>query len=372
MKYTSTVFVILTTFFVLSQSTSDSTKSTFTIYLSPESCTVDLSHEHQYTEVVDEERGVRIIHANGIPEHKTGEFPNQGNPNTISARDVSYEIPLHPIPTSDVIPAMGIRTGILFSGVEVDPFTGEFFIGKNGPNREWNITTLTTTVDLGLDCNNAHVQPSGKYHYHGTPNAYLEELGVDGSEMIKLGYAADGYPIYYKFGYNDSGGLQAFESGYALKEGERPGDGVNAPNGMYDGTYFQDYEYRSELSELDACNGRTGRTPESDSEYYYVITDNFPSSPICFHAEPSDDFKNFGGDRQSQQARNPRPNGGQEMPLNGGDRLSSEEILHLLDANKDQKIARTEAKGPLQQDFDRLDKNKDGFLSLGEIEQGKP
>jgi len=370
MKYAISTLALLVAIFAIGQTTQDSTKSTFSIYLSSESCKVDMSLGHLYTEEIDEAKGIRIIYANGIPEHKTGVFPNHGNPNTISAHQVRYEIPLQPIAAAAQIPGMGIRTGILFSGVELDPFTGEFFIGKNGPNRDWNITTLTTAVNLGLDCNNAHVQPTGKYHYHGTPNAYLEELGVDGSKMIKLGYAADGYPIYYKYAYNASGELQPFESGYALKEGERPGDGINAPNGVYDGTYFQDYEYRNGLSELDACNGRTGKTPESESEYYYLITDNFPSSPICFHAEPSKDFNNFGGEAPVGEVQNQGPSRGQGMPPRGGNRPSGEETMRMMDTNKDRQISKSEAKGPLQQDFDRLDSNKDGFLSLTEIESG--
>ena len=67
-----------------------------------------------------------------------------------------------------------------------------------------------------------------------------------------------GFPIYYKYGYNEDGKLMEYSSGYALKQGERPGDGKTAPNGKYDGTYFQDYEYIEELSELDECNGRWG------------------------------------------------------------------------------------------------------------------
>ena len=74
--------------------------------------------------------------------------------------------------------------GVLFSGVTLDPFTAEFFQQANGQsNRDWNITALTNAIHLGLDCNNAHVQPNGKYHYHGTPTALLEAL--DTNRIIK-------------------------------------------------------------------------------------------------------------------------------------------------------------------------------------------
>ncbi|MCR9171327.1 MAG: YHYH protein [bacterium] len=340
--------------------------STFRIFLSPESCQTEPKHEHVYEEEIDEQRGVRIITANGIPQHKTGAFPNQGNPNTIQPHKVTYEIPLHPTPADDFISAQGIRMGVLFSGVELDPFTGEFFRGSGGTNYKWNITTLTSTVDLGLDCNNGHVQPNGKYHYHGTPSAYLDEIQADGSEMIKVGYAADGYPIYYKWGYNESGEITAYESGYRLKEGERPGDGKAAPDGEYDGTYFQDYEYVEGTSELDPCNGRFGKTLESDNEYYYVITDNFPSTPICFKGGPSEDFKNgpltVVGMNGRQNTSGPPP----RMPR-GGDRPDPKELMKMMDTNGDGKIERSEARGPLQNDFDRVDQNKDGFLTLEEL-----
>ncbi len=362
----------------------ESDTSTFRIFLSPESCQTEPEHDHVYEEEINERKGVRIITANGIPQHKTGEFPNHGNPNTIAPQKAKYEIPLNPEPAEEITPAMGMSMGVLFSGVELDPFTGEFFRGSGGTNREWNITTLTSTVDLGLDCNNGHVQPNGKYHYHGTPNAYLDEMKADGSQMIKVGYAADGYPIYYKWGYDESGEITAYESGYRLKEGERPGDGKTAPDGEYDGTYFQDYEYVEGVSELDACNGRFGKTPESDNEYYYVITDNFPSSPICFTAEPSDDFRigrmNGGpmdgahrgqcgppGGPQGGGPGDPRAESGGGPRAESSGRPNPEQLLKMMDTNGDGKIERSEARGPLQNDFDRADRNKDGFLTVEEL-----
>jgi hypothetical protein len=355
------------TFQACAQQPEDSISSTFYIELSSESCNVDLKHDHVYEEKIDEKKGIRIITANGIPSHKTGQFPNQGNPNTIAPQKAQYEIPLEPKVVDQKITAQGKTIGVLFSGVEVDPFTNEFFQGKKGQNREWNITTLTTTHDLGLDCNNAHVQPGGKYHYHGTPNAYLDEIGVDGSQMIKIGYAADGYPIYYKYGYDSEGEIIELSSAYALKEGNRPGDGKSAPEGPYDGTYFQDYEYQDGLSELDECNGRVGKTPESQSEYYYVITDNFPSSPICFSAEPSQDFIHGGG---PGNAGPPQGRPGEMRNQNG--QPNPAELMRQMDTDRNGKISKTEARGPLQQDFDRIDTNGDGFIDAEELGKMRP
>lgn len=297
-------------------STSETNVSdTFRINLDPDACKVDiqakLKKQSQYHEKIDQAKGVRKISINSIASHNVGKFPNAGNPNRIKESKATYSIPLKPELAKRQTTAMGYDTGVLFSGVSLDPFTAEFFIGSGGRmNREWNITTLTSTVNLGLDCNNAHVQPTGRYHYHGTPSAYLAQLGDEGKGMIKLGYAADGFPIYYKYGFDESGNLISHQSGYQLKKGQRSGDGRTAPDGAYDGTYFNDYEYVATLSDLDECNGRWGRTPESENEYYYVITDNFPSAPICFSGTPSKDFsKRMGGGPGGPGRRPPGPPG---------------------------------------------------------------
>jgi hypothetical protein len=342
--------------------------STFSIMLDTEGCDVESHFHSEYSEVIDSDKGTRTIVANNIPNHATGAFPNSGNPNTIKPQVKSYVLDLYPKKARRITFSKGMSFGLMLNGVEIDPYTNEFFRTSTGSNnRDWNINGLTSTRYLGTDCNNAHVQPGGKYHYHGTPNAYLEELGVDGTEMVKVGYAADGFPIYYKYGYDNDGALLPLKSGYQLKSGDRKGNGKSAPSGVYDGTYFQDYEYNSTKSLLDECNGRTGRTPDSNEEYYYVITDNFPSSPLCLAGTPSDDFK------IQHQAGGNRPQGGRpEGGPGAGDRPSSDELMSRMDANGDGKLSKSEVRGPLQTDFDQLDSNGDGFLSSSELKNAKP
>ncbi|MGB5822083.1 MAG: YHYH protein [Saonia sp.] len=273
--------------------------SVFAINLDASDCTVAiealLGETSQYEET--EDGTTRSITMNSIADHLVGEFPNAGNPNTISVQSNSYTMTMAPELATRTTGTGGFVSGILFSGVGIEPQTAESFMTSDGDvNREWSFNALQSTLPLGLDCNNAHVQPTGQYHYHGRASAYIEHLGIDGTEMVKVGYAADGFPIYYKYAYDDDGvTIVAYESGYQLIEGERPGDGETAPDGCYDGTYFADYEYVNGVSDLDACNGKMGKTPESDNEYYYVITDNFPSVPICFSGTPDDSFR-FGGD----------------------------------------------------------------------------
>ena len=44
------------------------------------------------------------------------------------------------------------------------------------------------------------------------------------------------------------------------------------------------------------------------------------------------------------------------------------EIMEKLDKNEDGTLARSEVKGPLQKDFDKIDTDQDGFLSLKELQ----
>ena len=46
--------------------------------------------------VIRTEGEKRIVESNAIPNHETGPFPNPGNPNTIRAQSIHYEMPLHP------------------------------------------------------------------------------------------------------------------------------------------------------------------------------------------------------------------------------------------------------------------------------------
>ena len=273
-------------------------------------CDETLSWSSSFSSV--EQNGNRVITANSIPDHMVGLFGNsQGalNPNAISEQSESYTIDLDPSEASSFTPLLSTTGtgpnagpqyafGILFSGVELDPVAAEPFPHEGmfaaDVNWEWNLEALN--VNLGLDCNSAHVQPTGKYHYHGKPTLYLESLNISTTIMTLIGYAADGFPISYKYAYSTSSDANSnvveMTSSYQLKSGDRPGDGETAPCGSYDGVYSNDYEFVSGLGDLDEANGRNGVTPEyPNGTYYYIITDAFPSIPRYFRGTPSEDFK---------------------------------------------------------------------------------
>ncbi len=210
------------------------------------------------------EGDVRLIAANGIPDHLTGPFPNRGNPNRIAPQRYLYRVAANPRAANRLTPLGMHNFGIAINGVPFDPGAAEWFLGN--PQAGWQYEALSGAVPLGIDASYAHVQPTGAYHYHGLPMKLLEELHVQPNRHSPLiGWAADGFPIYAPYGYSDpddaDSAVKVMRSSYQLKTGARP-RGNGQPGGRYDGTFLADYEYVARLGDLDECNGRTTITPE--------------------------------------------------------------------------------------------------------------
>jgi hypothetical protein len=241
--------------------------------------------------------------SNGIPSHATGTFPNSGNPNTISVVSSIYNIPTSPEHT-------GVATemqhfGITIDGIKLERDTAESYQNAG----QWRYEAITSGLEqsltnvaqfswLGTDCSNAHVQPTGTYHYHGLPmglmNEQVDETGQS-TDMILGGYAADGFPIYLRFGYvnpdDAASGLVAMQGSWEVLPGTRQ----SGPGGSYDGTFREDWEYVSGTGDLDECNGRFGVTPEyPEGTYHYFLTDDYPFIPRCVLGTPDASFR-FGG-----------------------------------------------------------------------------
>ena len=166
-------------------------------------------------------------------------------------------------------------------------------------SRVWNYDGMGR-MNLGIDENHAHVQPTGAYHYHGLPTGLIELLekqrGKD--QMLLIGYAADGFPIYSEFGHTKADDaaspLKKLQPSYHLKNGQRP-TGDQGPGEKYDGTFVQDFSFLRDSGDLDECNGREGVTPEyPEGTYYYVATDSFPFIPRFFHGQPDSSFEKQG------------------------------------------------------------------------------
>ncbi len=267
------------------------------------SCSADSDTESEICLTILESDDLRNIVSNQYPDHETGRFPNAD----VTATSNEVDIDLTPTNTGQVILVYNetggptpsnqnfYKFGIASNGLGYNPMglkpwtnpdTGE-------ENWEWQ-AAVVNEGDTDLDEYGGHVTSQGMYHYHGDIVGLAAD--EDGSRHSRLyGWAADGFPIYYKYGYSTSddpgSGVKELKSSYQLKSGDRGGDGASAPDGTHDGTYIQDYEYVEGLGDLDECNGRTGVTPEyPDGTYYYVITSDFPKVPNCFVGTPSEDF----------------------------------------------------------------------------------
>lgn len=232
----------------------------------------------------------RNIQANGIPNHITGSFPNKDNPNQIRPQRYNLQVPIKPQLSANITPLHGMPFGIAINGVVFDPGTAELW--NNDPR--WHYEALTGHVHLGIDGNQAHVQPSGAYHYHGLPTGLAQDSPRRHSRLI--GYAADGFPVYSQFAYskpdNPNSPVKKMRSSYRLKQGNR----TEGPTGKYDGAFAQDFEYVAGSGDLDECNGRTGRLPNyPNGSYAYFVTEEFPFIPRCLKGMPDSSFARLKG-----------------------------------------------------------------------------
>jgi YHYH protein len=258
----------------------------------------------------------RVMTTNGLPNHTTGTFPNAGNPNTISAQNVKYLFPLKPVYRGKAKWAR--EPGVAVNGVKFEPETAEAFVCETG--ERYRIEAFQTLVNLGLDSNHAHVQPTGAYHYHAAPTGLINLLDK-GEDLILVGFALDGFPIYY----SKSG---KYKPSFKLASKSRTGDVCSydtrkeiikkeLKNTNPDGTFVSDWEYVKGLGDLDECNGIN-----LHGKYMYFVTDTYPYLGRCLMGEYTE-----------QRPKGPPPGGGQRPPQGGGQRppggpTSSEEHPH--------------------------------------------
>ena len=150
-------------------------------------------------------------------------------------------------------------------------------------NQPFRFDPMSPLNTFGVDSHNAHPQPGGAYHYHGSPVALFYTDTAIVSPVI--GFAADGFPVYGSY-FDDNGTIRKATSSYQLKQGARATvSGVN-PGGSYDGQFIDDYEYVQGKGDLDECNGMT-----QNGSYGYYVTDSYPWVMGCFTGTPDDSFK---------------------------------------------------------------------------------
>jgi arylsulfatase A-like enzyme len=201
--------------------------------------------------------------------------------------------------------------GIALNGVYMMPAPATPFIFEDVNTGEYNwdwVFEPTTNIGDGrdfvaLDCASAHVNPNSGYHYHGNMYEYVEELeqgistlNTPPAEVLQVGWAADGFPVLYRFGPDKEGNIKEMFPSFQLKSGLRPGDGISAPCGSYSGKYTNDFGYVAGKGDLDECNGIeasiTLNTAQGEEtfDYYYVVTQGFPQISRCIKGNFNDSF----------------------------------------------------------------------------------
>ena len=264
---------------------------------------------YEYIESTD-----RKVYTNNYPDHDFC-YNNAGNIPTPAYHDLTMDLDpsLAGITTSIINPNTGrplTTFGVALNGVIIAPAPALPFVFLNPNTNEYNwdwVFEPTNNQGAGmgnvsLDCASAHSSNAHGYHYHGEMFSYLDNevpgitSATTATEITQIGWAADGFPILYKFGPDATGTIKSLQPSYKLKDGERPGDGISVPCGLYTGKYTNDYEYELGLGDLDECNGIASQiTLETANgteifNYFYVVTSTFPQIPRCFVGTRNESF----------------------------------------------------------------------------------
>lgn len=243
------------------------------------------------------------IVSNSVPNHdfndESAVFAGGAEGSTITAQD-NFEHTVTRSPAFADQPTFltaQIKNGIFLNGVRLDIISagcykptdadadenGEVGIGCSSTD-PWILDPLSTESKFGADVHNAHTQPGGLYHYHGSPLAMYDLTTGSGASPV-IGFAADGFPIYGPF-FDDGSAIRAAVSGYTVKEGSRGEQSDSEPNpgGNYTGRYNDDWEFTN-AGDLDECNGMT-----INGQYGYYVTDTYPWVIKCLMGTPGDSF----------------------------------------------------------------------------------
>jgi hypothetical protein len=137
----------------------------------------------------------RIITGNRVPDHPTGTFPvskdddayqYDRNPNTIKEKMFELVVPANPVPADKPFPLTYGAIGVMLTGSYI--FNGLDAQGKDAVAHEVQ------------DSCYGHPEKDGSYHYHNLTRCIDDPYTGEHSKLV--GYAADGFGIYGKYGEN--------------------------------------------------------------------------------------------------------------------------------------------------------------------------
>ena len=229
------------------------------------------------------------LQSNGVPNHDFNDG-QQSFPTNLSEQAYNYQITTSPVfASTNTALAIGNDNGLMLNGVKIDLLAAACFAvgdektGCGDMSQPWRFDPLFAANGFRLDSHNAHVQPNGSYHYHGTPNALF--AGDTAVESPVVGFAVDGFPIFGSW-FDDNGTVRKALSSYRLKAGARQTiAGYATPSGDYDGTFRDDYEYIEGLGDLDECNGM-----QISGVYGYFVIDAYPYIMGCLKGQMDPSF----------------------------------------------------------------------------------
>ncbi|MEY5001371.1 MAG: hypothetical protein RLZZ211_1407 [Bacteroidota bacterium] len=268
------------------------------------------------------------VSTTGIPAYITGPFLD-GNPSLATNQNAIFKLSLNPTAnTGTLTSTTGGNIGIFVNGVALFDYrdgvawnsqTNALCGGPGNPpcpggpnaNMPWNRDAVPAEK-AGFDCSKGH-PAMGNYHHHQNPSAFKLDLQVisticdvydaDGLYVIDsmqhaplIGYAADGFPIYGAYGFqntNGTGGITRIQSSYQLRnisvrthwaDGTDVADGPAVSSTYPLGYFREDYEFIAHAGQeeyLDASNGRFCVTPEYPNGtycYFATVDENWNSA----------------------------------------------------------------------------------------------
>ena len=270
----------------------------------------NIAYETDITEVYYSNSTVFVL-TEGIPSHSIGPWLDGTTP---SGQNMIYTFPLEPSQTVskvDLTAYLG-PIGAFINGVPIySPYDGTSYNNLS----IWHKNAYYSEYNLFDNCL-GHADSSGVYHNHAFPKC-IASLTNSNTHSSIIGYAFDGYPIYGPYAYsnatNSSSPIKLLSSSYqiclyfgtciglttryVLGNGSFIGAGSLAGPSYSTypaGTFIEDYFYSPGSSDLDACNGRYGVTPDyPNGTYAYFMTVNsssfIPQYPYvigtCFYGQ---------------------------------------------------------------------------------------
>jgi len=253
------------------------------------------------------------FNANEIPNHDFHDSESMFATN-VSEQSGSYQVVKSPSAAAqNTILNLGTTNAIFLNGVTVDLLAAACYDEGNEPlgqekigcgpdqvNNPWRYDPMSSLNSFGTDSHNAHAQPDGTYHYHGSPLAmYEQNCAVENSVSPAIGFAADGFPIYGPC-FNDGGNVREVSSSYILKNSGGTREAVigyttpvanvgSIASNNYDGQFRGDYEYSAAAGDLDECNGML-----VDGQYGYYLTNSYPWIMGCYKGTVDSSFVSSG------------------------------------------------------------------------------